>query len=166
MNGLRKYLFILILLFISGFLFSQKTLMLEKTGTPRHYFFHVNDHMKIKLKSQDTILKGTLWSLKDTAIEILGLRSHTTPLADIQFVYRQSKFVKYFGMKMAEAGLVYFCIVTFNHLINNQQVLTNDVWIVPAAFFATSAITFSFYQKRYRIGLHWKLKILDIPVIK
>jgi hypothetical protein len=166
MNGWHKRTIFLILLIFCGSVHAQNTLMLEKVGTHRHFFFHPNDPMKIRLYSPDTVLKGNLWALKDSSFDILGKRPYTASLSGVHFVYRKSRHVKYVGIKLAEIGMIYSCILAINHLINNEQVFTNDMWIVPASFFVASGITLSFYQRRYGIGLRWKLKVLNLPVGK
>jgi hypothetical protein len=161
MRGFKFFLFLLVLLSAAGNSFTQKTLMLEKIGTRRHFYFQQNDPLEIRVKSKDTILQGNLWSLTDSSLTILCARPLNIPLNDIRFVYRKNRHVKQVSVKLAVAGLVYLGIVPFDHIINNQKVITRDVWIVPAAFGAASAFVYSFYCKRYRIGVKWKLKILD-----
>ncbi len=164
MKGRRIDLLILVLLLNGGSLFAQKTLVLEKISSNRHFFFRVEDPLKVRLQKPDTLLSGTLWSLTDTSIDIVGLRHYTAQLQDIRFVYRKFPHVKKIGINLLIVGFIYAGVVSFNHLINNEQVITPDVWIVPAGFVAVSGISFSFYKKRYKIGLRWKLKVLDVPV--
>jgi formate/nitrite transporter FocA (FNT family) len=85
-------------------------------------------------------------------------------LKDIKAVYHQYKFPEKFGKYMFLSGMAYFVIVSFDHLINNQAVFTRDVFVVPAAFFATGYITISLSEKKCRVGERWKLKVLGIRI--
>jgi len=161
-----KTLFIVILMVGAYSGLAQKTLMLEKVGTSRHLFFHTGDHMEIRLRSNDTLLKGTLFSLTDTSLVIMGQRPYPAPLSDVDRVYRTCRHVRKIGVRLAEAGFVYSGILLFNRLINREQVFTKDMWIVPLGGLAAAGISFSFMKRRYTTGLHWKLKVLDMTILR
>ena len=63
------------------------------------------------------------------------------------------------------AGVAYFTVISFNHLINNEIVFTKDVFIVPTALFGAGLISVSLSQKRCKIGDRWKLKVLEIRIL-
>ena len=85
-------------------------------------------------------------------------------LRDINSVYKKIYFPSKYGKLIGIGGIGIFAIIAFNHLINNEQVFTPDMFIISGSMLAISAITISLSEKRCRIGNRWKVKILDYPV--
>jgi len=138
--------------------------LIEKSGTSRKYYYHAGDYLKLRVSSQDTLLKGKLWSIRDSLISISELRPFDVRLSDIRSVYKQFYFPKKFGTYMAIGGLGIFAIIGFDHLINNEQVFTTDMFIISGSMLGAGLISFSLSEKRCRIGLRWKVKVLDINI--
>ena len=88
---------LLVFYFVTGFAFAQKTLMVEKLGTSRRYFYHTGDYLKLRVSKQDTLLKGKLWSIRDSSISVAELRPFDVRLGDIGSVYKQFYYPKKFG---------------------------------------------------------------------
>jgi hypothetical protein len=167
----RWILFLLILLCMLEDGFAQKghpwiknhsnTLLLEKIGTHHRYSYIPGDNIKLQTRKHAWI-DGELWDIDDSVITVgQGKPIH---FIDINSVYPQFEFLKKFGTYISFAGIVYFSVVSLNHLINNEKVFTNDTFIVPACCFGAGFISISFSQKRCKIGPRWKLKVLDIRV--
>ncbi len=161
---IKKTILFVILLSMACLAFAQKTMVVEKIGTSRRYFFHKDDLCKIRASRPDTLLKGTLWHIGDSAISVLGWRPYEVPLRDINSVYKKIYFPSKYGKLIGIGGIGIFAIIAFNHLINNEQVFTPDMFIISGSMLAISAITISLSEKRCRIGNRWKVKILDYPV--
>jgi hypothetical protein len=161
---MKKVLVLLALCFIAGFSLAQKTLMIEKTGTSRRYFYHTGDFMKIRVSRQDTLLKGKLWAIHDTVISVAELRPFDVCIGEINSVYKQFAFPKKFGRFMFIGSAALFGIIAFNHLINNEQVFTPDMYIISGAMVGAGIISLSLGEKRCRTGIRWKVKVLDMNV--
>ena len=161
----RKYLmpyFILLLVLFPFPIHAQKTLMLEKIGTTRKFYYHVGDYMKLRVSDQDTLLKGKLWDIGDTVISVSELRPFDVKLRDIGSIYKRYYFPRKLSAYLAAFGVGIFAVMVTNHLINNEQVFTPDMLIISGSFLGASLISFSLSQKRYKIGYRWKVKVLNI----
>jgi len=161
---MKKILYLLIFYFITGSALGQMTLLIEKIGTPRKYYYHTGDFLKLRVSPQDTLLKGKLWSISDSMISVSELRPFDVRLGDIRAVYKQYYYPKKFGRIIGTGGIAAFAIIAFNHLINNEPVFSPDVFIVSGALLGASLISFSLSEKKCRIGQRWKIKVLDIKV--
>jgi len=142
----------------------QKTFIVEKMGTSRRYSFKEDDFCKIRITNPDTLLTGKLWFIGASSVTISGMRPYEVRLNNIAFVYKKFSFPAKFGRMIGIGAIGIFAIITFNHLINNEQVFTPDMFIISGSMLGLSAISLSLSEKRCRIGNRWKVKILDIRV--
>ncbi len=160
-----KYFCITILVSVCSLVsIAQKTLLIEKIGTSSKYFYHLNDKIKIRAANPDTLMKGILWGIEDSSLSVATMRPYTIPFRNITLVYKQFAFPRKLGKMLAISGAVFFGVISFNHLINNEPVFSRDVFIVSGICFGGSIISFSLSERRCRIGDRWKLKVLDFPV--
>jgi hypothetical protein len=166
MNALvmKKILVMLVFCSTTILAFSQKTLMVEKIGTSRKYFYHAGDYLKIRILKQDTLLRGKLWSIHDSMISISELRPLDVRLGDINSVYKRFAFPNKFGKYLCVGGAGIFAIIAFNHLINNEQVFTKDMYILSGSMIGAGLISISLSEKRCRTDKRWKVKVLDIEL--
>jgi hypothetical protein len=158
---MRQSLCLLFLLLVSGSILAQKTLMIEKVGTSRRFFFHEGDYIKIRAIHPDTLIEGKIWAIRDSTISIHGWRTMTFSISDIKAVYRNIHFLQKLSKYAAIGGGVLFGVIVFNHLINNEQVFTNDLFIISGSFLAISGVSFLLSEQKYKTGERWKIKILD-----
>jgi hypothetical protein len=161
---MKKILVLLVIYFIAVHVNAQRTLLIEKIGGSKKYFYHAGDYMKLRVSKQDTLLKGKLWSIRDSTISIAELRPFDVRIRDIGSVYKQFAFPKKFGRYMGIAGVSIFAIMAFNHLINNEQVFTTDMYIISGSLLGVGIISFSLKEKRCRTDRGWKIKVLDIDL--
>jgi hypothetical protein len=139
-----------------------KTLLLEKIGTRHRYSYETGD--LIKLRTKNGVIRNTyLWDITDSSVFLD--QNRPLFLREIMAVYPQFRFPRKFGSYMFLAGVAYFMVVSFDHLINKEIVLTKDVFIVPTALFGVGLISVSLSQKRCKIGDNWKLKVLTIRML-
>jgi len=160
---MQKKILILFLLATGLSGFSQKTLIVEKIGTPVRYTFHAGDYIKIRTKKDNLPVKSYLWTLTDSSIAI-GPRTKIA-LPDIGAVYKQYHFPKLMIRFMFIAGAGYFILDSFNNLINNEKVFEPQTMIISSALIAASAAIIPLSQKKCRIGIRWKVKVLDINIL-
>ena len=144
--------------------FSQKTLLLEKIGTKRKFFFRVEDRFMLRSIRPDTFIKGRLWDISEKNITVQTYIPNTVQLDNIRFVYKDYKFPKKFGVYCCVFAGITFSFISINHLLNNEQVFTPDMAYLTLPFLAAGVLSLSLSRERMKIGLKWKLKVLDMPV--
>jgi hypothetical protein len=155
-----KYSFIcLILIFAGLFSFSQNTLLLEKIGTSRKFYYHLDDRIKLTTKENHRIFDA-LTNITDSVISVSN-KDFEIPVHDIASVYPQFGFPRRLGKNLCLAGGVFLVIITFNNIINNQQVFPSYGFIVSGACLAGGLVSLSLAQQKCKIGYRWKLKVLD-----
>jgi len=157
---MRKLILLLVLFAAFSGAFAQKTLVLEKIGTSTRYAFYLGDDVKIRTKKQNVIVKSFLWNLTDSSVTI-GPRT-IIPLSDISAVYKNYHFPKLMTRFLFIAGTGYFILDSFNNLINKEQVFVPQTMIISASLIGVSMAIIPLGQKKCRIGIRWKLKIMDI----
>lgn len=140
--------------------YAQETLVVEKIGTSTRYAFHLGDNVKIQTRQKKLILKSFLGNINDSSITI---GTHTTvPLTDIDAVYKHYHFQTFMTRALFYIGAGYFLLDSFNNLINKDQVFLPRTMIISACFIGVSAAIIPLGQKKCRIGVRWKLKVMDI----
>jgi hypothetical protein len=157
---MRKLILLLVVFTAFSCAFAQKILVLEKIGTSTRYAFHLGDDVKIRTKKQNVIVKSYLWNLTDSSVTI---GPHTIiPLSDISAVYKNYHFPKLITRFLFIAGTGYFILDSFNNLINREQVFVPQTLIISGSLIGASLAIIPLSQKKFRIGIRWKLKIMDI----
>jgi hypothetical protein len=157
---MRKLILLLVIFAVFSGASAQRTLVLEKIGTSTRYAFHLGDDIKIRTKKQNLIVKSYLWNLTDTSVTI-GPRT-VIPLSDISAVYKHYYFQKLMTRILFYAGAGYFILDSFNNLINKEQVFVPQTMIISGSLIGVSLAIIPLGQKKCRIGIRWKLKIMDI----
>ena len=142
--------------------FSQKTLLLEKIGSSRKFFYHLEDRIKLKIDGNH-MAEGRITMIADSSIGLSSER-YAIPVKDIASVYQQFGFARRFGKRLCIAGGVFLAIVTVNNLLNNQQVFPAYGFIIGGACLAGGLISLSLSQQKFTMGYRWKLKVLDFTV--
>jgi hypothetical protein len=153
---------VLLLVFLAAFsgAYAQKTMVVEKIGTSTRYAFHLGDDVKVRTKKENKIVNSYLWNLTDSSLT-LGVRT-TIPLSDINAVYKHFYFQNLMTRIFLYAGAGYFVLDSFNNLINKEQVFVPQTMIISASLIAVGVAIIPLGQKKCKIGIRWKLKIMDI----
>jgi len=160
----RQCVILILLLVILDPVIAQKTLLIEKIGTSRRFFYHKEDVFKLRTIKPDTIIRGHIWDIRENAITLQTYVPLDVRLDNIGYVYRQHPVTKKISKFLCIGSAVIFGVITIDHLSNNEQVFTPDVAYLTLPFLGAGLITLSFSQERFKIGPRWKIKILDIPV--
>jgi len=159
---MRKLVQVVVFLAIFSGASAQKTMVIEKIGTSTRYAFHLGDEVKVRTKKQNLILRSYLWNLTDSSVTI---GQHTTvPLSDISAVYKRFYFQHLMTRILLYAGAGYFILDSFNNLINKEQVFVPQTMIISGSILGASLAIIPLGQKKCRIGIRWKLKIMDIDL--
>jgi hypothetical protein len=157
---MRKLILLVVLLVVSFGLLAQKTLVLEKIGTPSRFGYHLGDDLKIKAKGYKQNLHSYIWNLTDTSLTI-GSKT-TVQLSDITAVYRNYYFPKLMTRVFLYAGAGYLVLDSFNNLINKQRVFNPQTLIISGSLICVGVAMMPVIQRKCKIGIRWKLKIMDI----
>ena len=158
---MKKILLFLFLMVVTASALAQKTLLVEKVGSSKRYFFNIGDKIKLKVSQPDTLLKGALWSIDDSVISVTGWRPYDVRIRDINIVYKNFVAPKRMANTIFIGSIGIFCIITINHLINNETVISPDALLISGGVAAAGLITLSFSEKRCHTGKRWKIKVLD-----
>ena len=142
----------------------QNTLLLEKVGTKRKFFFHNEDKFMLRTAKPDTFMAGHIWDINKKNITLQTYVPVTVQLDNIRFVYKDYRFPKKFGIFCIIFSGITFGIITIDHLLNNEQVFTPDMAYYTLPFLGTGILCLSLSRERMKIGLRWKMKVLDMPV--
>lgn len=153
-------LLVLITVFATNAL-AQKTMIVEKIGTSHRYFFKTGDYIKLKISQPDTLLKGKLWSIADSAVFVSDFRPFKVSVRQINAVYKRFDVPKKMAYTTFIGSIGIFCIITINHLLNNETVISPDALLISGGVAAAGLITLSFSEKKMKTGNRWKVKILD-----
>jgi hypothetical protein len=140
---------------------AQKTLLVEKIGRSAKYYYHVGDKIKLQTSGRKAVYQGVLSEISDSSITINSVSSDFISTKDIVCVYKQFPYARKFGKKLTMFGGVIFLVMVANNLINNAQVFTQYVFIVSGSFLGAGLISLAFSERPCKIGVRWKLKILD-----
>jgi hypothetical protein len=141
----------------------QKVLLMERMGTSRKFFYHVNDEIRLKPRSGKMIYQGQITSISDSSVNVgnyMG-REDKLVLSGIHFVYRTAYAPKRISQIFLIAGSAYYILDTFNNLITHEQVFDPQTMIISASLIGVSLVLMPLSQQRYTIGFKWKLKVLD-----
>jgi uncharacterized protein with WD repeat len=157
---MRKLILVLVIFVVSSGASAQETLVLEKIGTLTRYSFHLGDDIKIRTKNQNRMVRSYMWNLTDSSVTI-GSRT-TIQLSDISAVYIHYYFPALMNRILFYAGAGYFILDSFNNLINKEQVFVPQTMIISGCLLGASLAFIPLSQKKCRIGIRWKLKVMDI----
>jgi hypothetical protein len=161
---LKRIVFLSVILILWTEALPQKILLLEKIGTKRKFFFHEGDKFMLRTVKPDTFLAGHLWDIKEKNITLQTYIPVTVQLENIRFVYKDYRFAKKFGIYCIIFSGITFGAITLDHLFNHQQVFTPDLAYYTLPFLGAGILSLSLSRERMKIGLKWKLKLLDMPV--
>jgi len=160
---MKKLILVLIFLTTSAIILpAQKMIVLEKIGTQRRYGFHLGDNIKIQTLSKHQIVKSYLWALTDSTLTI-GPRT-TIDASDVGAVYKDFHFPKLMTKFFFIGGAGYLILDSFNNLINKQRVINPQTLIISGSLIGVSLALIPFHQWKYKIGIRWKFKIMDIDL--
>jgi len=151
-----------ILIFLCFCSVGQKTLLVEKIGSSRKFYYHLENQIKLKTTDNRMVL-GRITMIADSSITVSSER-YAIPVKSIASVYQQFGFPHRFGKRLCIAGGVFLAIVTVNNLMNNQQVFPAYGFIIGGACLAGGLISLSLSQQKFKMGYRWKLKVLDFTV--
>jgi hypothetical protein len=141
---------------------AQKTLVVEKVGS-KIYYFNSGDRFKVRTWNPDMIHKAAIWSIRDTSVFIADLTCTEIGLHNMKVVYKPFPAMRIASYNLFAGSVFFFSVITVNHWINHEQPFDKLSWIVPCSALAAGVITISLSERPCRIGVHWKVKVMDFP---
>jgi len=139
----------------------QKALLLQKVGSNRRFQYESGD--KIRLR---TLQKQKYYEVLNTVSDFsiwLGANINLK-LRDILQIERTGKFQKKLGIRLAEAGVLFMGITAINGLANKEQVFQPIYLLMGASVTAAGVILIPTSRYVYKIGIRWKLKVMEAPL--
>jgi len=131
-----------------------------KPGKRHHFFYQVGDRITYKDKTTGRKISGAILIMTDTTIELA--HAPRISLSNISTVYR----TRHFFAQAAGAGIVvlgvYVPISILNRAFQHERPLVNDdILYVNGPMLAISGISFLLLKRKFEIGEHWQLKVMD-----
>jgi hypothetical protein len=160
----EQFILLILLIFSCEQIYAQKTLLLEKIGTRKKFYYHDEDKIKLRTIKPDTVFAGHIWGITEKNITLQTYVSVSVQLDNIGYIYRQYSFAKKFGTYLCIGSAVFFGVIAADHLLNNEQVFTPDMAYLTLPFLGAGIISLSLSQERFKIGPRWKIKILDFSI--
>jgi len=158
---MKRWLLFAFLFFFSLTLNAQSTLLLEKVGYGKRFYYRLDDFIRLKTR-KGLVYRDNLNAIYDSSI-LVGAQ-FKLDLKDILYVERDHYFLKKFGRYTFGAGALFILITSINALANNEQVFTPTNLIIGGTVMASGGIMIAFSRHRYKIGLTWKLKVINRPL--
>jgi len=160
---MRKSLFIIILVFtvVSGF--SQRFLLLEKSGTFRNFKYFEGDHIRLELFEQGRKVQGTITRIADSSFVVDNQEVFET--REVKSVIRNRFFFSFFGSGAMVAGSSYVAIYVVNRTIKGESpILTGETATIGASLVASGWLLSLFNERNYKVGnqMKWRFRVMSM----
>lgn len=154
-------LFIFFGMFFPGNAIGQKKIMLEKTGKFRHYFYEMDDHVRLKPADSNRLMRGTITGIYDSSLILNS--EHEFLFKDIEYFSRPRGGFLFLKELFLKAGIPFFLIVGINRTINHEYPIFDELAIYVGGGLILAGVLISpLSHKRIKPGKKgWQLKILD-----
>jgi hypothetical protein len=149
--------FLALILIMKGY--SQKVLILEKTGHHRWYIYKTGDDIRFETKKESFHVTGSVSEISDTSLVVPG--TGNVSFNDICSIIRIYKNRKTNGIRLMVAGGILTGITCVNNLAYHQTMLDPVYLAISGGIIAGGAVWSHLSKRHYRIGGKWKLKVLD-----
>ena len=157
MNILRLSI-IGLLIFLFSTCQAQNILLLKRNFGTKRVRYYVNYEIEFKTKL-DRLHQGNI--LYISANEIF-LKDTVINIADIKEVIKRRKFFRSTSSLSFTAGLIYLPVAAINNLLQNRQFLDSYDMKASGTFLGAGLLALPFSKKRYKVGKHWELSIIDL----
>jgi len=151
---------------LTGNLFAQNVLMLEKTGSNKRTFFKSGDEIRYKLENEDHFRRDYIVSLKDSSIVF---HYNKIDIDEIEVVDISKKdFIKVnlkkIGTLLQVSGGFYILLDQFNKTVvqGKEWEFEEDVWITGAVLVVAGTAIKFLHPRKFKVGRKYKLRIINI----
>ena len=146
---------------------AQVTMLLERPGTIKYYMYQKDDIISIRYKNKPEGFfdAGTITDINDSTVQINGINRYN--FKDITAVYRDRILVKLFSKTAMVFGAGFLGLTIVNRSMNSEK----PVVAPGAVFVGGSAMVFCgmlsvFNQRRFVMGENWRLRTIDLSIIR
>lgn len=154
-----RCLIIGILLLCLSSVSAQKVLVLEKVGTGRYFTFREGDEIRLCTRIGSFHIREDITRITDSSITVRG--EYSIALSDILYIEKIYRNRKANGLRMVVGGGILLSITCINNISHNNPVIDPVFLLTSAGIASSGLIWYSLGKRKYRIGEHWKLKVLE-----
>ncbi|RLD54012.1 MAG: hypothetical protein DRJ05_15435 [Bacteroidetes bacterium] len=145
---------------IASFILGQDIFLVEKPGTVKNHKYYINDFVKVKISSPDTVFSGEITEIKDSSIVIAY--ANEVFIKDIVVFYRTRKGMEFLQGLFLTGGGAYLFLLTINGVISTDDGEINKVPFIVAGSLIVAGIAIIPLKTR-KIKMddqNWRVKIL------
>ncbi|MBN1339635.1 MAG: hypothetical protein JXA03_09945 [Bacteroidales bacterium] len=165
-----RILFI-VLLTLSGFLtpgqgFGQKKILLERTGRFKHYFYEINDPVRLKIADSSGLLRGKITWISDSSLIING--EYEVAIRAIDYVSKPRWGFLFLQEVFLKAGIPFLLISGINRAINHEYPVVDEFTVyVGGGLTLAGILIIPLTHRKIRPGKSgWQLKVLDFETFR
>lgn len=162
---LPKYLLLIVLLFFSLEVFSQKYLLLDKIGSKRRLEFHPGDELTFKLHGESHFSNAVISHLSDSTIFFQDGLITLKNIDEIRIGHRASGILgtsRTVKFKIAGVGLILLDQFNTGIISGEKFTLNRGVLIAGGSLIALGYILDFAQKKRFKIRGNRRLRIVDV----
>lgn len=153
-----RFVYFIVILFISNITFSQTMMVVERPGTVKNYIFEAGEFISLKTKSGEKI-SGPINIIKDSSLVVDFV--HELELSEIEYVYKPRYLLNIFGSAFIGGSVLYISLDAINGGMRGKKLIEDTGFLVASGFLATGIIMKVFSKKKMRIdNKKWRIKIL------
>lgn len=158
----RFVILILLLVFISNPVVSQKVLTLDIIGIKlKRIRYNEGDRIAIKIKNEKVIYKGELYAISDSSFFING---NYIALDSVSAVVKYSKAAKGISVSAFSVAALTGVISGLDIALKGGEINQGN-YFVPAVFTGIGLALLPFWKRTYRLGENKILKVIDLSPI-
>lgn len=145
-------------------LFPQQVLLLEKLGSGRWFYYLAGEQITFQTVSDTAPRTAFITAVSDSGFKVDG-RFHIR-LTEVKYIWRAYPGWRVRGVTIIAAGITLVAITSINNLTHNLTVIDPLYLGIGAGLVGSGYLLKSLTLQRYRIGNKWKLKTLELDVLR
>ena len=157
-NLLLISLFFLLMPFYA---FSQKVLVLEKTGKFKTHMYYEGNQIKLQMDSLE--IHGRITKIYDSLL-IINQDLHV-PLSKINYIKRQRFWLNLNAASFKGFSLLYLLSNVLSRSIQKKgPIIQLSDLLVGGVIYGSAVLLERLWQKKCRINKKWQLKVIDLSL--
>lgn len=158
---MRKFFITFFIALLATMGYSQRFLLLEKSGTFKNYKYFEGDEIAVKLHKDQRFISGTITRLDDSTFVVDNQESFG--IGQVKSVVRQRFFFSFFGPGAMMGGGMYFTLDALNRAFSGEApVVTAEAAIIGGSLVGAGWVMSLFKNKTYSVGTDkkWRLRMM------
>lgn len=141
-------------------------LVLEKLGKKHRIVYQIGDEIILKLKSDPSEFRGTLFDLYDSIIVIEDIYLRIDEIDYVKTVHTKGFLSPSNGPKLIVAGVSLFLIDQLNHTViqGNEFEVPREIAIASATMVGAGIIWTTFKYRKFRPGKNRRIRIIESEI--